>query len=92
MGYTVKEYTFSDSNDLATVVTTAAAESDVIYLPTDNTVASNTEIIKNVQVFPQEFPSLPVKKASARAAELQPFPSATMTLDMQQAKWLMKSS
>ena len=50
MGYTVKEYTFSDSNDLATVVTTAAAESDVIYLPTDNTVASNTEIIKNVCV------------------------------------------
>ena len=50
MGYTVKEYTFSDSNDLATVVTTAADESDVIYLPTDNTVASNTEIIKNVCV------------------------------------------
>jgi len=50
MGYTCKDYTFSDSNDLATVVTTAAAESDVIYLPTDNTVASNTEIIKNVCV------------------------------------------
>ena len=50
MGYTVKEYTFSDSNDLATVVTSAAAESDIIYLPTDNTVASNTEIIKNVCV------------------------------------------
>ena len=50
MGYTCKDYTFSDSNDLATVVTAAAAESDVIYLPTDNTVASNTEIIKNVCV------------------------------------------
>ncbi|MBP8641287.1 MAG: ABC transporter substrate-binding protein, partial [Oscillospiraceae bacterium] len=50
MGYSVKEYTFSDSNDLATVVTSAADESDVIYLPTDNTVASNTEIIKNVCV------------------------------------------
>ena len=50
MGYTCKEYTFSDSNDLQTVVTTAASESDVIYLPTDNTVASNTEIIKNVCV------------------------------------------
>ncbi len=48
MGYTCKSYTFSDSNDLQTVVTTAANESDVIYLPTDNTVASNTEIIKNV--------------------------------------------
>ncbi len=48
MGYTCKSYTFSDSNDLQTVITTAANESDVIYLPTDNTVASNTEIIKNV--------------------------------------------
>ncbi len=48
MGYSVKSYTFSDSNDLQTVAKTAATESDVIYLPTDNTVASNTEIIKNV--------------------------------------------
>ncbi len=50
MGYTCKEYTFSDSNDLQSVVTTAASESDVIYVPTDNSVASNTEIIKNVCV------------------------------------------
>jgi putative ABC transport system substrate-binding protein len=50
MGYTCKEYTFSDSNDLQTIVTAAAAESDVIYVPTDNTVASNTEIIRNVCV------------------------------------------
>ncbi len=48
MGYSVKSYTFSDSNDLQTIAKTAAAESDVIYLPTDNTVASNTEIIKSV--------------------------------------------
>ena len=46
--YNVKAYTFSDSNDLQTVVTAAAGECDVIYLPTDNTVASNTEIINNV--------------------------------------------
>jgi putative ABC transport system substrate-binding protein len=50
LGYKVKSYTFTDSNDLQTVVKAAAAESDVIYLPTDNTVASNTEIIKNVTV------------------------------------------
>lgn len=48
MGYTCKEYTFSDSNDVQSVTKTAASESDVIYLPTDNTVASNTGIIKNV--------------------------------------------
>jgi putative ABC transport system substrate-binding protein len=47
MGYTVKDYTFSDSNDLQTVAT-VAAESDVVFLPTDNTVASNIGIIANV--------------------------------------------
>ena len=48
MGYTCKDYTFSDSNDVQSVAKTAASESDVIYLPTDNTVASNTGIINNV--------------------------------------------
>ncbi len=44
----VKEYTFADSNDIASVTTTAAAECDVIYVPTDNTAASNAEVINNV--------------------------------------------
>ncbi len=48
LGYTCKQYGFSDSNDLATVTTTASSESDVIYVPTDNTVAANTEIINNI--------------------------------------------
>lgn len=47
MGYTCEYYAFSDSNDLSAVVTSAADKSDVIYVPTDNTVASNTEIVKN---------------------------------------------
>ncbi|MGN0346652.1 MAG: ABC transporter substrate-binding protein [Lachnospiraceae bacterium] len=47
-GYTCTLYAFSDTNDLQSVVTTAASESDVIYVPTDNTVASNTGIIDNV--------------------------------------------
>ena len=47
-GYTCTPYAFSDSNDLATVVTSAADASDVIYIPTDNTCASNTEIINNI--------------------------------------------
>ena len=42
LGYTCKQYSFSDSNDLSSVATTAASESDVIYVPTDNAVASNT--------------------------------------------------
>ena len=48
LGYTCTYYAFSDSNDLSSVATTAASESDVIYVPTDNTVASNTEIINNI--------------------------------------------
>lgn len=48
MGYTCERYTFSDSNDLAAVTTSAIASSEVIYVPTDNTVASNTEIINNI--------------------------------------------
>ena len=48
LGYTCKMYSFSDSNDLSSVATTAASESDVIYVPTDNTVASNTAILDNI--------------------------------------------
>ena len=48
LGYTCEYYSFSDSNDLSTVTTSAANASDVIYVPTDNTVAANTEIINNV--------------------------------------------
>lgn len=48
MGYTCTPYSFSDTNDLSSVATTANDNSDVIYVPTDNTAASNTELINNV--------------------------------------------
>ena len=48
LGYTVTPYSFVDSNDVATVTTNAASNSDVIYIPTDNTAASNTEVINNI--------------------------------------------
>ena len=47
-GITATLYPFSDSNDLAQVCTTAADNCDVIYVPTDNTVAENTGIIDNI--------------------------------------------
>lgn len=47
-GYSCDYYAFSDSNDLSAVVTNAADTVDVIYVPTDNTAASNTEIISNI--------------------------------------------
>ncbi len=47
-GYTCSEYTFVDTTDVIAVTEKAAEECDVIYTPTDNTVASNTEAINNV--------------------------------------------
>ena len=44
------EYTAADSNEVQSVVTKAVSECDVLYVPTDNTMANNTEIIKNVAV------------------------------------------
>ena len=38
-------YSFADSNDIQAVAKKAAAESDVIYIPTDNTAASNGTVI-----------------------------------------------
>ena len=48
LGYTCTDYTFADSNDLASVVTNAASSCDVIYIPTDNTAASSAGIINNI--------------------------------------------
>ena len=48
MGIEVEEFTFADSNDVMLVTEAAAAAADVIYVPTDNTVASNTEMINSV--------------------------------------------
>ena len=48
MGYTCTPYAFTDVNDLSSVTQTACDNSDVIYIPTDNTAASNTETIANV--------------------------------------------
>lgn len=47
-GLTATLYSFSDSNDLSSVCTVAADKSDVIYVPTDNTVADNTGIIDSI--------------------------------------------
>ena len=47
-GVEYQEYTFSDSNDLQSVVTSAAADCDALYIPTDNTAASNMTIVANV--------------------------------------------
>ncbi len=48
LGYETVEFTFADSNDVASVAQSACDGCDVIYIPTDNTAASCTEAIRNV--------------------------------------------
>ena len=54
-GLTCTEFAFTDTNDVASVTQKACDSSDVIYVPTDNTAASNTEAIANV-VLPAGVP------------------------------------
>ena len=55
LGYETEEFAFTDSNDVASVSALAASESDVIYIPTDNTAAAYTETIAN-EVIPAKVP------------------------------------
>ena len=48
LGLTCTQYPFSDTNDMASVTQTAADNSDVLYVPTDNTIANNTGIVDNI--------------------------------------------
>ena len=48
LGLEATLYPFTDSNDLSAVAQVACSESDVIYTPTDNTVAANATILDNI--------------------------------------------
>ncbi len=48
LGYTCDTYAFVDSNDIATIVQNAVSSSEVLYIPTDNTAASSTNVINNI--------------------------------------------
>ena len=56
-GVTCEEFAFTDSNDVSSVTQKAADFSDVVYVPTDNTAASNTEAIANV-LLPAGVPAI----------------------------------
>ena len=64
-GYDVKDYSFTDSNDLQPVVQKAAAEADILYMPTDNVAASNAEAIANI-VLPAKKPMIAAEEQSAK--------------------------
>ena len=48
LGVDTTVYTFTDSNDIQAVVTSAVEGADAMYIPTDNTAGSNMTIISNV--------------------------------------------
>ena len=56
-GVTCKEFSFTDTNDVASVAQAAADFSDVVYIPTDNVAASNKEAIANV-LLPAGIPAV----------------------------------
>ncbi len=47
-GITCQLYAFTDVNDLPAVTQNACDNSDVLYIPTDNTAANNTDTIANI--------------------------------------------
>lgn len=54
-GIAYKEFPIADTNEVQAVVTAAIGECDVLYIPTDNTLASCTETVYNV-VNPAKIP------------------------------------
>lgn len=49
-GYTVTIYKANDASDLQAVATKAVDESDIIYEPTDNLIAANVSILRDLAV------------------------------------------
>ena len=52
-----KTYAATDGNDIQSVVTTACAENDCLYVQTDNTMANGVDIMKNVMI-PAKIPMI----------------------------------
>ncbi len=50
LGYATSVHAFTDANDLASVTQAACDACDVLYIPTDNTAANNTEAIANIVI------------------------------------------
>ena len=75
LGYTCEYYAFSDSNDLSSVTTGASQECDAIYVPTDNTVASNAGIINNI-CLPAGVPVIASEESTCSQAAI-----ATLCID-----------
>lgn len=72
LGFTAERYSFADSYDISTVTMAAASECDVIYVPTDNMVASNAELIANICV-PEKIPVIAGEENSCKRCGVATF-------------------
>lgn len=75
LGIDSTEYTFADSNDVAAVATTACSEVDALFVPTDNTAASNTGIIDSVAA-PAKIPVIAGEEGICKGCGI-----ATLSID-----------
>lgn len=75
MGYTCVPYAFVDAGTLSDVTAEAAEQCDVLYIPTDNTVAVNAELIANICV-PQQVPVITGDESTCRICGV-----ATLSVD-----------
>ncbi len=70
-----KEYGAADSNEIQAVTTTAVNECDVLYIPTDNTMAGSTEAVNNVAL-PAKVPVIAGEEGICEGCGI-----ATLTID-----------
>ncbi len=77
-GIAYVEYGIADSNEIQSVVTAACQECDVLYVPTDNTLANNTESIKSI-VIPAGIPVITGEEGMCKGCGV-----ATLSIDYYQ--------
>lgn len=65
MGYDCQSFLFTNSNDLSSVTMTAASQCDVLFIPTDNTVAANAGLIANI-CMPENVPVITGDESTCR--------------------------
>lgn len=75
MGIETKDFPFTDTNDVASVTQAACQYADVIYIPTDNVAASNTEAIANI-VLAEKVPVIAGEKDTCAGCGV-----ATLSID-----------
>ena len=89
-GIVCTEYKFTDSNDLQTIVQNAANNCDAIYVPTDNVVASNTEIINNVCA-PKSVPVFAGEENTCRGCGFASLSISYYNIGRRPARWRQRS-